>query len=237
MLLLYVRHGDPIYSPDSITPLGERQAEAVGRRIARYGVDKIYSSPLKRAQMTARPASEMLKKDIIISDIFSESRAWSNFSWKSDNSDRCEWFWGTKRGKEVLSSAEVLSLGHKWYTHPSLTQFEKGMVQVYDELDEFLLSHGYEHIRGEGKYKIVKPSDERVAIFAHAGYGTAFLSCLFDIPFPLIALYFDMRTTGVTAINFKNGDDGYSIPKILTFANDGHLYAENLPTNHGNIMY
>ena len=31
MLLLYVRHGDPIYSPDSLTPLGERQAEAVGR--------------------------------------------------------------------------------------------------------------------------------------------------------------------------------------------------------------
>ena len=27
MVFFYVRHGDPIYSPDSLTPLGERQAE------------------------------------------------------------------------------------------------------------------------------------------------------------------------------------------------------------------
>ncbi len=232
MLLLYVRHGDPIYSPDSITPLGEREAEAVGRRIARYGVDEIYSSPLKRAQMTARPASELTKKDIIISDIFSESRAWSNLSWESDNGTRNEWFWGTKRGEEILSSPEILSLGHEWYKHPTLAQFEGGIRQVYDELDEFLLSQGYEHIRGTGKYKIVEPSEKRIAIFAHGGYGTAFLSCLLDIPFPLIALHFGLRTTGLTAINFKNGDDGYSVPYVLSLSNDGHLYAENLPTEY-----
>ena len=29
MLLYIVRHGDPIYQPDSLTPLGERQAEAI----------------------------------------------------------------------------------------------------------------------------------------------------------------------------------------------------------------
>ena len=34
MLLFYLRHGDPIYSPDSLTALGERQAEALGRRLA-----------------------------------------------------------------------------------------------------------------------------------------------------------------------------------------------------------
>ena len=29
MLFYYVRHGDPIYTPDSLTELGHRQAEAV----------------------------------------------------------------------------------------------------------------------------------------------------------------------------------------------------------------
>lgn len=38
MLLFYVRHGDPIYNPDSLTPLGERQAEAVAKRLALHGV-------------------------------------------------------------------------------------------------------------------------------------------------------------------------------------------------------
>ena len=26
MFLYYIRHGDPIYNPDSLTPLGQRQA-------------------------------------------------------------------------------------------------------------------------------------------------------------------------------------------------------------------
>ena len=29
MLLFYVRHGDPIYNPDSLTELGIKQAEAL----------------------------------------------------------------------------------------------------------------------------------------------------------------------------------------------------------------
>ena len=47
MLLYYVRHGDPIYDPDSLTPLGMEQAAAVARRLAKFGVDEIYSSPSK----------------------------------------------------------------------------------------------------------------------------------------------------------------------------------------------
>ena len=62
MLFFYVRHGDPIYSPDSLTPFGHRQAEAVAKRLALYGIDKIYSSPSTRAQLTAKPTCEILKK-------------------------------------------------------------------------------------------------------------------------------------------------------------------------------
>ena len=54
MLFFYVRHGDPIYNPDSLTPLGERQAEAVSKRLAMYGIDKIYSSTSNRAYLTAK---------------------------------------------------------------------------------------------------------------------------------------------------------------------------------------
>lgn len=31
MLLYYIRHGMPVYDPDSLTPLGERQAEAAAK--------------------------------------------------------------------------------------------------------------------------------------------------------------------------------------------------------------
>jgi broad specificity phosphatase PhoE len=55
MLLFYVRHGDPIYDPDMLTPLGERQAESVARRMALFGIDEVYSSTSDRAMQTARP--------------------------------------------------------------------------------------------------------------------------------------------------------------------------------------
>jgi broad specificity phosphatase PhoE len=52
MLFFYVRHGDPTYNPDELTPLGHRQAEAVAKRLSLYGIDKIYSSTSNRAYLT-----------------------------------------------------------------------------------------------------------------------------------------------------------------------------------------
>ena len=62
MLFFYIRHGDPIYQPDSLTPLGEYQAEAVKSRLGQFGLDKIYASSSNRAILTATPTAKMLKK-------------------------------------------------------------------------------------------------------------------------------------------------------------------------------
>ena len=50
MLLYFLRHGDPIYHPDSLTPRGQLQAQALAKRLARYGLDELYASPMVRAQ-------------------------------------------------------------------------------------------------------------------------------------------------------------------------------------------
>ena len=63
MILYYIRHGDPTYNPDQLTPLGKRQAEAVARRLSQYGLDEIYVSSSNRAQETCRPTCEILKKE------------------------------------------------------------------------------------------------------------------------------------------------------------------------------
>ena len=56
MLLFYIRHGDPVYDPDSLTPLGLKQAEAVAKRLALFGIDEIYASN------THMPCNERLSK-------------------------------------------------------------------------------------------------------------------------------------------------------------------------------
>ena len=74
MLLFYIRHGDPVYDPDELTPLGHRQAESVARRLALFGVDEVYSSSSTRAMQTAQPTCELLHKELITLDFLNENK-------------------------------------------------------------------------------------------------------------------------------------------------------------------
>ena len=90
---------------------------------------------------------------------------------------------------------------------------------------------GYEHERYTGRYKIVTPNKERVALFAHQGFGIAFLSCLLDIPYPQFCTRFDICHTGMTTIDFCEYGD-FAVPKVLVHSSDAHLYKEGLPTKY-----
>jgi probable phosphoglycerate mutase len=74
-----------------------------------------------------------------------------------------------------------------------------------------------------------------VALFAHQGFGLAFLSHILDIPYPVFSMHFDTTHSGVTVIEFKN-EDGICVPKILTLSNDSHIYKDGLPTNYCNYL-
>ena len=87
MLLYIIRHGDPDYANDCLTPLGKRQAEAVGRRLALRGIDCVYSSPLGRAKETAQPLCEMLKLECKIEEFVSEHLAYRDLSVDMGNGD------------------------------------------------------------------------------------------------------------------------------------------------------
>ena len=80
------------------------------------------------------------------------------------------------------------------------------------------------------------PNDEKIAFFAHQGFGIAFMSVLLDIPYPFIANHYDMCHSGVTAIEFTE-ENGYAMPKVLFWSSDSHLYKDGLPTKYNNLFY
>ena len=55
MKLIFIRHGEPDYSIDSLTEKGWREAELLGERAAKWDVTAFYRSPLGRAGDTAKP--------------------------------------------------------------------------------------------------------------------------------------------------------------------------------------
>lgn len=233
MLFYYLRHGDPIYNPDSLTPLGHRQAEALAKRLAVYGLDKIYSSTSNRAIQTAQPTCELLKMELETLDFANEKYAWEDLAVETDEGRT----WGvkSKRLMELASSPEMMSLYHKWYEHPEIKELgmKKGIERISMESDAFLKNLGFEHIKDTGTYKVNNPKYERVALFAHYGFGMAFLSCILDIPYPMFIKHFDIGHTGMTVVNFEE-KDGYAAPKILTLSSDSHIYREGLPTSYNN---
>ena len=63
MKLYFIRHGQPIYDPDSLTPLGHAQAEALSKWFLHRAPDKIYASSSNRAVQTSMPTCKLLGKD------------------------------------------------------------------------------------------------------------------------------------------------------------------------------
>ena len=233
MLFFYVRHGDPIYNPDSLTELGKKQAEALAKRLALYGIDKIYASTSPRAIMTAQPTCDLLKKDMTLLDFCNEGQVWRRFTIERDG--RRTWLYQDVQSVHTFLDKSVRSLGFSWYEHPEFKEFDykKGVDWINTETDNFFLSLGYEHDRERGKYKVVQKNDERIALFAHEGFFKAFMSSLLNMPYPEFASRFEVCHSGLTVIDFQEYN-GYAVPKILTMSSDSHLYREGIMTGYNN---
>ena len=237
MLLYYVRHGDPIYNPDSLTELGHDQAEALAKRLSILGFDKIYASSSNRARQTAEPTCRALGMEAEILDWCNEGYAWRDLRVTNECGNKC-WAFQNHKTKLFLSSPEIRALGDKWYDHQFFekTAFKSGIARIMNETDKFMESLGFIHDRENHCYTVANPQYERVALFAHQGFGLAFLSALCDIPYPEFCTRFDIGHTGVTVIRIAGSEGEQCIPKILQLSNDSHLYKEGISTKYHNIF-
>jgi probable phosphoglycerate mutase len=233
MLLYIIRHADPIYSPDSLTELGHRQAKALAARLAATGLDRAYSSPNMRAQMTARPACELLGLEFFIEDWMSENLAWNDFACEIED-EPGRYTWTFHRQNTKLKYDETVTAGGKWYESEYFKKVnaEKGYKRIAGCSDDFTERLGYR--REGGAYRIIRASDERVAAFCHQGFGSLWLSYLLDMPPHLFLSSFDMTHSGVTILEFKNYDDKYTAPKCLCLSDISHIYQAGLPMKYNN---
>ena len=235
MLLYVIRHADPIYSPDSLTELGHRQAEALAERLAATGLDKIYSSPNMRAQMTAKPTCELLGLGFGIEDWMSENLAWKDFACElEDGSGRFSWTFHRQNTK--LKYDEAIKSGGKWHESRYFKKVnaEAGYRRIAECSDDFTERLGYR--RKNGAYEIIRPNEERVAAFCHQGFGSLWLSYLLDISPHLFLSSFDITHSGVTILEFKNYDDGCTAPKCLCLSDTSHIYKAGLPMRYNHYI-
>lgn len=234
MLLYIIRHGDPIYDPDSLTEKGKQQAQALARRLSVHGLDELYASPLIRARQTAQPTCDLLGIEAKIEEWTSENLAWADLSgpFREDGS-HC---WAFHVPSVRYKTPEMLALGERWYEAEPFcrTNAKAGYERIQRESDDFLARLGYHR---EGLlYRAERPNEKRVAVFCHQGFGTTWLSHLLMVSPPLFWASFDMNHSSVTILHFGEPTEGLVAPKCIALSDTSHLYADRLPLQFCNEL-
>lgn len=234
MLLYIIRHGDPIYEPDSLTEKGKLQAQALARRLAVHGLDKVFTSPMIRARQTAEPTCQLLGIRPEIAEWTSEALAWEDLSCVQEGGRR-RWVFHVQNTR--YKTPELLALGDRW---PQAEPFcrcpraAEGYARIQAASDAFTASLGY---RREGMiYRAVRPNEDRVAVFCHQGFGTTWLSHLLAVPPPLFWSTFDISHSSITILRFENHPDGRTAPVCIALSDTSHIYADRLPLQFCNTV-
>ena len=236
MKLIIIRHGDPDYEHDSLTPTGLLQAKALVKRFSVHGLDRVYTSPLGRAKMTAAPTCEALGITPEVLEWTSENLAFRDFSIpKRDCPEGREWSFGAVRNV-TYKYTDSVALGKEWYKAPPFCDCnaKEGFERIQRESDAFLSSLGYER---EGDfYRVVRPNEEKVAVFCHYGFGTTWIAHLLSIVPPLFWSTFLINHSSITVIRFPNDKEGVIAPMCITLSDCSHIYEAGIPMKFENWL-
>lgn len=230
MLLYIIRHGDPIYVTDTLTERGKLQAEAVGKRMLDAKIDRIFSSPMGRARETAEPACRLLGFEKNIEE------------WTHEIGDErlTPFPDGVIKSVSFVQNTYYLENGgidlpyDRAYECAGIRESNMKTAVKYIEENgkEFLERLGYRE--ENGIYRIIKPSEEKVALFCHAAFARAWLSVLLHIPLHIMWSSFEYTHTGVTVVEFANNPNGVTAPRCLCYSDVSHLYASGLDLVYNN---
>lgn len=217
MKLVIVRHGDPDYEKDSLTPQGFKEADLVADRISKLDVKAFYCSPLGRAQDTARPTLQKM------------GRKAKTLSWLREYEGRIK-INGEKKGAWDR-------LPREWTDNPDFYDYKKWIEtdimqsdnvprtykKVCKGIDKLLADHGYRH---EGKHYVVEnPNHDTVVLFCHFGVEAVILSHIFGCSPMVLWHNFVALPTSVTTLITEEREEGIAVFRTQQFGDVSHLYA------------
>jgi probable phosphoglycerate mutase len=230
MRLYIIRHADPDYPNKTITPAGHVEAQALAKRLASHGLDRIYCSPRGRARDTMQYTADLLNMDYTIEEWTREIANWQvelepwGFLISACNIPG-----------EVFRAQEAYPTQDNWTNWPPLDEarFASYVEYIGQHSDDFLAQHGYR--REGGRYRIVTPNREKIAIFCHHCFGRTWLAHLLELPPPLVWSGFWMAPSSVTTILFEEHTETWAVPRCIGLGDISHLYAEGLPAQPRDI--
>lgn len=225
MKLLIIRHGDPDYSIDSLTPKGWKEADLLAKRIAPLPVAAYYVSPLGRAKDTASRTLQLAGRTAVECDWLREFNPLVHRPELPEGERRCAWDW---LPADWLSRPALLDRDH-WYEEPCFVQagVEQEYRRVITAFDGLLASHGY--VRDGLYYRAEKPNHDTLCLFCHFGVECVLLSHLMNVS-PMVLWQGTVAApSSVTTLYTEERREGIAAFRMASFGDISHLYAGGEP--------
>ncbi len=222
MRLYIIRHADPDYENNTITPTGHQEAKALAGRLVREKIDLVFSSPMGRARDTMFYTARRLNKPFKILD-WTQELGYLRVELGMPYGNCTGWDVHGEiiRGKRLPTHTN-------WFQQFPFTgvEFLKTFKKVGRDSDEFIKKFGY--LREKGRYRIVRKNRKKIAVFCHGGFGLTWLSHLLEIPLPLMWAGFFLPPSSVTTILFDERTFRWAVPRCIGLGDVSHLYAAGL---------
>ena len=221
MKLLIVRHGDPDYSIDSLTPTGWKEAELLSHRLKQLDVKAFYVSPLGRAKDTASFTLQAMGRT-------AEEKQWlREFAPKivkpGETEPDCMWDWLP----QIWTKEPLFFDADNWFRSELYADApaEQEYRWVTQSLDALLAEHGY--VRDGNLYRAVRPNEDTIVFFCHFGLECVLLSHLLHISPVLLWHGTCAAPTSVTTLNTEERREGIAHFRMSSFGDISHLYVAN----------
>ena len=228
MKLVFIRHGDPDYSIDSLTPRGWKEAEALAKRVARWEVDDFYVSPLGRAQDTAKVSLDAIGRTAETLDWLRE------FYIEVDNPVTGEKQIPWDFMPSLWTKYEDLYDEGKWHQSELMKTgpVTEGYRKVCEGIDGLLEKYGY--TRSGRVYETAQGNDKTIVFFCHLGVQFVVLSHLLGMSAAMLWHNFFVAPTSVTWVETEEREKGIANFRCKKLGDTSHLYALGIiPSDSG----
>ena len=220
MQILIIRHGDPDYSVDGLTPKGQKEAQLLSERLLRdEDIKAAYCSTMGRAKLTAKPTLEKMNLDCEYHDWLRE------FTYPKvklpylEDEAIC---WDLM--PQFMDENPLLYSPTDWLNVDFIKNSDvpAAYKTVCDEFDKVLAKHGY--LRDGLKYKVTNSNHDTIAFFCHFGLGGVLLSHLMNIsPMSILNNGF-FPPSSVTTVFSEERAEGIAAFRCFGMGDISHLY-------------
>jgi probable phosphoglycerate mutase len=228
MRLYLIRHADPDYPNNTITPAGHLEAKALAKRLAYEGVTHLFASPLGRAIDTMKYTA---KKTGLPWEILDWTQELHLLTKVPGLGDHAAW----DMHGEIIRRELPRHLGKVVDYAPSidLPKVKKDFESLKKSSAAFLSRFGYE--REDGVYRVKAPNRFRVAVFCHGGFGLTWLAHLLEIPLAQMYAGFFLPPSSVTTVLMDERSHEFATPRAIGVGDVAHLYNAKLPTQPSGV--